>query len=144
MSLLRTFWRFVAVAAIAIFGFACNANELQIQAQTANAVAAAANSTLPILVANYRLDGLEAIAQAGTADEAQRGVAAVKAKWAAVWNGWEALRIAEDDWAKAIEQRGALAPSLRALVVAYCALLAVWPDGIPVVPLAPLRCGGTP
>lgn len=134
---------FVSILFAALLAFLCSActeASLHLQAQTANAVAYAANAALPILVERYRQEGLDAIAKAPTRDEAERAIDAVRLKWQPVWKQWETLRIAEDAWAKAIEERGDLMSALRALGDAYCSLLVVWPEDVPVVPLAPLRC----
>lgn len=124
--------------------FNCSPSAIQIEAATANAVALAANSALPLLAEAFRQDGLSAIAdvkaRGGTADEARAAVAAVEAKWAPVWRGWAALRIAEDAWATALEQGGDTAAALAAVRLAYCGLLSEWPSSVPkLVPM--VACG---
>jgi len=122
----------------------CPDGALQIQAQTANAVAHAANAVMPVLVAQYRQDGLEAIQAVkeagGTADDARAAIAAVKTKWEPVLRAWESLRVAQDTWATVLEAGGDTAAALAGLHVAYCGLQKVWPEDIPVVPLALVRC----
>ncbi len=130
------------MAAVVAFslGVGCGGAALQIQAQTANAVAAAANAGLPVLVARYKAEGDAAIATATTRADAEAGVAAVKERWAPIWSAWEALRAAEDGWAVTIEQGSDMAAAIQGLSVAYCGLVAVWPEEIPAIPLSPLRC----
>jgi len=133
------FFRLLGVIVLLALG-GCDAGALQIQAQTANAVASAANAGLPVLVERYKSEGDAAIERAATRAEAETGVAAVKERWAPVWAAWEALRVAEDGWAVAIEQGGDLGAAIQGLSVAYCGLVAVWPEDIPAIPLSPLRC----
>ena len=134
------FFRFLAVLAVLCLGAGCDSAALQIQAQTANAVAGAANAGLPVLVERYKAEGDAAIEKAATRAEAETGVAAVKDRWSPIWSAWEALRVAEDGWAVAIEQGGDLGAAIHGLSVAYCGLVAVWPADIPAIPLSPLRC----
>lgn len=139
MNLLR-FIRLLGVLVVLMLGVGCDGAALQIQAQTANAVAAAANAGLPVLVERYKAEGDVAVAKAATRAEAETGVAAVKERWSPIWSAWEALRVAEDGWALAIEQGGDLGAAIQGLSVAYCGLVAVWPEDIPAIPLSPLRC----
>lgn len=134
----------LVAAALAFVLWGCNPNALSIQAQTANLVASAANSALPILVERYRREGDAAIARSGDRAEAEAAVAAVKDKWSPVWTAWEALRIAEDGWAATLEQGGDAKAALGALRDAYCALLGAWPNDVPAIPLAPIRCPSLP
>lgn len=120
----------------------------QAQIQTANTVAVAANGALPMLVETYRQEGLRAIddvkAKGGTAQDAQAAVEAVKAKWKPIWDGWAALRIAEDAWADALEQDKDTTAALIGLRSAYCQFMERWPSTVPAIPLAPIVCGGIP
>jgi len=119
----------------------------QAQIQTANSVAAAANAALPTLVETYRQEGLRVIDEVkekgGSAAEARVAIAAVQDKWKPIWEAWAGLRIAEDAWADALEKGADTAASLAGLRSAYCGFMARWPSTIPVVPLAPIICGGT-
>ena len=112
----------------------------QIQAQTANAVASGANAALPMLVDKYRQEGNRAIEKAASRPDAEAALSAIKAKWKPVWDAWEVLRVAEDAWATALELGGDTTGALVGLKKAYCGLQGVWPDDVPVVPLAPLKC----
>jgi heme exporter protein D len=93
-----------------------------------------------------RQAGLRAIddvkAKGGTADDARAAVEAVKAKWTPIWEAWAALRIAEDAWADALEQGADTTGALVGLRSAYCQFMARWPSTVPVIPLAPVICGG--
>lgn len=115
-----------------------------IQARTADGVATAANSGLPILVERYNQEGIDAIMavkkSGGTKEQAHAAIAKVKAKWDPVWKAWETLRVAQDAWAGALESGGDTSAALGQLKGAYCGLSAVWPDDIPAVPLAPMKC----
>ena len=122
----------------------CGNVGLQIQAQTADSVAEAANTALPILIDRYRDDGFRVLervkADGGNADDARAAIEKVKVKWKPIWDAWEALRVAQDAWATSLESGGDSAAALGALKKACCDLRAVWPEDIPAVPLAPLRC----
>ncbi len=122
----------------------CTDPARQIQARTADTVAQAANSALPILIERYRQEGFRAIdavkASGGSAEDAKAAVKAVKAKWEPIWAAWETLRVAQDAWADALEGGGDPAAALGALKEAYCGLRQVWPEDIPAVPLAPIKC----
>jgi hypothetical protein len=138
--LLVTIFALVAAGALG-----CANPALQIQAATADSVAEAANSALPILVQRYREEGfreLERLKAEGGAnqDDANAALEVVKAKWKPIWDAWEALSIAQDAWATALETGGDTGPALKALKKAYCELRGVWPEDIPAVPLAPMRC----
>ncbi|MHC4854653.1 MAG: hypothetical protein ACYTF5_21835 [Planctomycetota bacterium] len=103
-------------------------------------MAQGANSGLPILVERYRLEGDRAIAKAADREAAEVAIAAIKEKWKAVWKAWEAIRVAEDTWATALEEGGDLGAALPAMKAAYCGLVRVWPDDIPAIPIALVRC----
>ena len=132
------------VLLLALLLTGCPDAALQIQAQTADAVAQAANTELPVLVAQFRQDGLDALAlvekQGGTADKAREELAKVEAKWAMVWKAWATLRVAHDAWATALESGAGYAAALDGLSKAYCGLLKLWPGQVPIVPLAPVLC----
>jgi len=134
----------LVIVAVLLVVAGCGPTARQIQAQTADSVAEAANASLPILVQRYRDEGfreLERIkAAGGSADDARDAVDVVKAKWRPVWDAWEALRVAQDAWATALEEGGNTAGALVGLKKAYCGLQSVWPGDIPAVPLALLRC----
>lgn len=134
----------VLTAAMLLTG--CGNSQLQIQAQTANAVAQAANSALPLLVERFRREGFSAIdqvrARAGSEEDARAAVAAVEARWEPIWKAWDVLKVAQDGWAIAVESGGDTDAALKGLKDAYCGLRSVWPEGLPAVPLAPLRCPG--
>lgn len=139
-------WIFLAaLAGVATFMIGCTNPAIQIQAHTADSIAEAANSTLPMLIQRYREEGFRELerlkAEGGaTQDDANAALAVVKARWKPIWAAWDALSVAQDAWADALETGGALGPPLKALKEAYCQLRAVWPKDIPAVPLAPLRC----
>jgi hypothetical protein len=136
----------LVMAALVMGNAGCPDYVRQAQAQTANAVAQAANAALPVIVEAYRQEGLRAIddvkAKGGTADDARAAVEAVKAKWTPIWEAWAALRIAEDAWADALEQGADTTGALVGLRSAYCQFMARWPSTVPVIPLAPVICGG--
>jgi hypothetical protein len=133
-----------AVIGTAIGTVGCSDPFRQVQIHTADSVAEAANAALPILVERYRQEGFRAIdavkASGGNADDAKAAVEAVRAKWAPIWKAWETLSVAQDAWADALESGGDGGATVEALKEAYCGLRGVWPDDIPAVPLAPLRC----
>lgn len=120
----------------------------QAQIQTANSVAQAANATLPMLVETYRQEGLAAIEsvkdKGGTADDARKAIESVKTKWQPIWEAWAALRIAEDAWAKALEEDKDTTAALVGVRTAYCGFMARWPGSVPVIPLAPVICRSVP
>ena len=122
----------------------CPDYALQVQAQTANAIAQGANTELPVLVAQFKQDGIEAMTvvktNGGTADQARAELARIEVKWANVWKGWDALRAAHDAWATALEKGGDYAAALLGLSKAYCAFMILWPQAVPIVPLAPVLC----
>jgi len=122
----------------------CPDYALQIQAQTANAVAQAANTELPVLVGQFRQDGMDALVtvkqKGGTEDQARAELARIEVKWAPVWKGWDALRAAHDAWATALEKGGDYAAALIGLSKAYCSFMILWPQAVPVIPLAPVLC----
>jgi hypothetical protein len=140
---------FYAVVVILIFVVVmgiqgCTDPARQIQARAADSVAQAANSALPILIERYRQDGFRALdklkAAGGTADDVPATLDAVRAKWKPVWDAWKALVVAQDAWADALEGGGNPTAAVTALKDAYCGLRGVWPEDIPAVPLAPVKC----
>jgi hypothetical protein len=118
----------------------CPDSARQIQVQAANSLATAANTALPMLVERYRQEGLQVVAAAKTREEAEVGVAQVKLKWAPVWKAWGALALAEGLWADALEKDIDTSTVILELKTAYCALLKVFPEDIPALPLVLLTC----
>jgi hypothetical protein len=120
----------------------------QIQAQTANGIANGANAALTILQERYRQEGLAVLTEVhrsgGTEAEARAELQKVIDKWKPIWQAWETLRVAEDAWATAIEQGGDTAAVLAAMKKAYCGLMQLWPESIPAIPLAPIKCEESP
>lgn len=112
----------------------------QEQAQSANAIAAGANAALPLLVNRYDQEGVRAIDQAKSADEANAAIARIKDKWFPVWHAWETMKVAQDHWATVLEQGGDLGAALKEMQKAYCRLVAIWPEDVMAVPLAPIAC----
>jgi hypothetical protein len=86
------------------------------------------------------LEGDKAIANSKTEAEARTRIEQIKADWKLVWASWETLRVAQDAWAKALEDGGDTAATLKALGEAYCGLQKVWPKQIKAIPLGPLQC----
>lgn len=124
----------------------CAGTSLQTEAVVADAITDSANAALPILVEQYRQEGLSAIDRVadsgGTAAEARAATDEVKARWEPVWDRWERLRIAQNAWATAIELGGDTVAALEALRGAYCELLVNWPKQVRAMPLAPIACPG--
>ena len=118
----------------------CDMSARQIQAHTADGVAQAANAALPILLDRYRQDGLDAIAKAETKADAEAALAAVKTRWEPLWKSWEAVRIAQNSWASALEAGKGTAAALAAVRSAYCGLQEVWPATITALPVVPISC----
>jgi len=137
---MRRFLMMVAFLATLLVG--CFGHQ-QVQVHVADSMAEAANAALPILVQTFKLEGREAIAEAKTEQEARQAIQAIEEKWKPVWDAWEALRIAEDAWATALEQGSDERAALAAVRKAYCGLVAQWPESVPAIPLAPIVCKGT-
>ena len=113
----------------------------QVQVQTANSIAMAANASLPILVSEYRQQGVTEINLSKTEEEATRRVLVVEQKWQPVWKAWETLRLAHDVWAEVLEARGDALAALLAFKNAYCGLMKTWPAEIRAIPMAGIVCG---
>ena len=117
---------------------------IEAQARVADGIAVAANAALPMLVEHYRQEGYTALQgvkdKGGNVDDANKAIDEVKDRWHPLWNAWASLAIAQNGWAAVLESGVDPAKALDELKNAYCELMAVWPDDIPAVPLAPLRC----
>jgi hypothetical protein len=123
----------------------CVPGAITVQAQIANGISATANAALPVLVSRFKQEGLDAIHHVkdtgGSAADAQAALVALENAWAPVWLAWEALRVSHDLWATALEKKTDPAVALEALRHDFCALLGLWPKGVPAL-LSPVRCGG--
>ena len=126
------------IVAAALVG--CAPAVVQVEAQVADSIAVGANAALPVLVSEYRQEGLTAIAASASRTDAETKLTAIKAAWAPRWKAWETFRVAQDAWATALEKGGDLTAGLAALQTAYCGLIGVWPSEIPAMPAVPLQC----
>ncbi len=116
-----------------LVGLACSPAARQVQAVAANTLALAANDAGPLLVAAERAEGDRAIDSAPDKASALVALAAVRSKWAPVWDRWAAVRAAQAAWATALETKATpedIAKAAGALRDAYCALGAVTPPGV--------------
>jgi len=113
----------------------------QIQAQTANSISLAANTSLPILIGEYKQQGTHEITISKNEQDATERLLVIDKKWQPVWKAWETLRVAHDAWATIIEGKGDTVKALLALKDAYCGLLKVWPAEIRAIPMAGIVCG---
>ena len=134
---MKAFWLCI-IALCLLCG--CSDAARQVQIHLADATAEGANAGLPVLISAYDAEGVAVIQAAKTREEAEAGVAEVKARWAPVWAAWEVLRLAQDVWATALEDGSDLTAALKAVKEGYCGLKAVWPKTIPAVPLVPVKC----
>jgi hypothetical protein len=112
------------------------------QPQVATVVATGANAALPILIAAYRQQGLDAIQKAPDRASANVQLAAVEAEWEPVWKVWKMLEVADVAWVKSIEAHGDTAAIEAVVKTAFCDLLKVWPKSVPAKPIVPLVCPG--
>lgn len=137
-------WLWPLLLLILLLCVGCTDAAFQIQVHIADGIGQGANAALPILVDRYRSEGFDALkgvkAADGTRQEAEAALQVVKDKWVPIWKVWESLRVAQDAWATALESGGDTGATLGALKNAYCELRGVWPENIPAVPLAPLKC----
>ncbi|MDD5007589.1 MAG: hypothetical protein PHC68_04190 [Syntrophorhabdaceae bacterium] len=115
----------------------------QIQAQTANTIAIAANTSLPVLIDEYKQQGVHEITLSKNEEDATSRLLVIEKKWQPIWKAWETLRVAHDAWASIIEGDGDAVKALLALKDAYCGLMKVWPVEIRAIPMAGVACGVT-
>lgn len=113
----------------------------QIQAQTANSISLAANTSLPLLIDEYKQQGVHEITLSKNEQEATTRLLAIETKWQPIWKAWEVLRVSHDAWASIIEGKGDTIKALLALKDAYCGLIKVWPAEIRAIPMAGIPCG---
>jgi hypothetical protein len=117
---------------------------IEAQARVADGIAVAANAALPMLVEHYRQEGYAALQgvkdRGGNVDDANKAIGIVKDRWRPIWNAWASLAIAQNGWASVLESGADPTKAIAELKNAYCELMAVWPNDIPAIPLAPLRC----
>lgn len=129
---------------VALLCVGCTNALYQAQVHTANGIGTGANAALPILIDQYSNEGFRVLLEAKEAGrtriEAEAALKVVIDKWASIWEAWEALVVAQDRWATALEEGGNTGAALVGLKSAYCGLRGVWPDNIPAVPLVPLVC----
>jgi hypothetical protein len=112
----------------------------QIQVQAANSVAIASNAALPVLVAEYKQQGVTEINLSKTEEEATKRVLVIEQKWHPVWMAWEVLRTAHDTWSTILESGGDTLSSFLAIKNAYCGLIKIWPAEIRAIPMAGIVC----
>lgn len=118
-------------------GVGCGASQRQAQTVAASMLATTVNDALPALTAAYQAEGDRAIDAAPTQDEARKARDAVRARWAPVWKAWDAVRVAQNAWATALESGTAqdVSRTAGALQAAYCGLRAAAPSvALPEVP----------
>ena len=113
----------------------------EIQVQAANSVAIAANASLPVLVSEYKQQGVTEINLSKTEEEATKRVLVIEQKWHPVWMAWEALRLAHDTWSTILESGGDTLSAFLAIKSAYCSLVKAWPEEIRAIPMAGIPCG---
>jgi len=113
----------------------------QIQAQTANSISLAANTSLPILIDEYKQQGTHEITLSKNEVDATSRLLVVEKKWQPVWKAWETLRVAHNAWASIIEGKGDTIASFLALKDAFCGLMNVWPAEIRAIPMSGIVCG---
>jgi len=130
----------ISLFLVALFAVTLTCCAPRLEAQTANAMAIAANAALPMLVDQYKAEGIEAIDAAASKDQALAELAVVRERWRTVWQAWDAVQAAHDAWATSIEQGVGSAKSQEAMRTAYCNLLELWPKGLPAMPLSIVRC----
>lgn len=158
--------RIAALVAPIVLVLGCTQSALQTQIRAANVVALAANEALPAMIAQYRADGLAAIAAAPDRPAAERALAETRSRWHSVWGtcdgeplacrdgAWPALRAAHDAWAAALERYVSGAPLDVAAAIdfatrlraAYCNLRGALPASVrlPDVPGATCPVSGRP
>jgi hypothetical protein len=112
----------------------------QIQVQTANSISVAANTALPMLIQEYKQQGVTEISLSKTEEEATRRVLVIEQKWHPIWESWEVLRIAHDTWAGVLEAKGDALAALMEFKKAYCGLIKIWPVEIRAIPMAGVIC----
>lgn len=122
----------------------CTHSITSIQAKTADSLAISANVALPVLIQVYREQGNVAIDNAKTEQEARVAIAKIEAQWMPVWDAWRVLKSAHESYATILESGGDSAVALHELRVAYCSLIHVWPQDVPISPIAAISCNTTP
>lgn len=132
---------------------ACSPSALQVQAHLVNDQALAANEVLPVLLEAYRQEGIAAIRQAPSLNDAQQALEGVRHRWAPVWGvcgdtqagpthhchdgAWPLLADAQNAWASVLEHEikgtpidaATVTSVARAMKSAYCMLETVLPSG---------------
>lgn len=93
------------------------------QTVAAQTIAAVANAAGVTLAAAMRGEGNAAIASSTTADEARARIDAIETRWAPVWAAYDALALAHDAYATALE--AGTVPDAAEVARLYCALRAV-------------------
>lgn len=124
-------------------GMGCSGTQRQAQSVAASSLAVAANRAYPKLQAAYRAEGDRAIDAAPTQAEARAALAVVRERWAPVWRAWDAVRLAQDAWATALESGASaddVARTVVALQAAYCGLRAATP-GAALAEVPGFGCG---
>jgi hypothetical protein len=115
---------------------------------TANLVVKFANDSSPVLLQMYRqegIDALDSVACDAGVDECDKATKtaldAVDARWAKIWDAWDALAVARDDY-EAVQKTGRV-PDAQQLERTYCAFMALIPNKylkqLPVLPVT-VRC----
>ncbi len=88
----------------------------------------------------YDDEGRDEVAASKTRDEALSRVEAVRVEWAPRWKAWDEFSDAHALWADALEKGQPTGAKLEAMKGAFCALMHLWPKGVPK-PIVPMICG---
>lgn len=136
-------WLVVVMAAtsiqVAVAG--CAPSARQTQAVTASAIAVVVNTSVDALLVEAESREMAIVRDAQDRDTAEAGLTADRARWAPVWAAVDALAVAHDQWATALETGGTIDP--QATEEAFCDLRRVAREFLEIPdPLG--LCGGGP
>jgi hypothetical protein len=141
---MRRFLSAIVFAAVLILSPGCGPKSIEVQTKAANTIAASVNALTPLLRDMEQKEGNDAIDRAPDKATAKMWLVAIEAKWQPMWNAHKALSIAEDAWAKILEQGGDTTAAYSAVERAFCQLAPLLPkrDDIKIAPIAGVLCSG--
>ncbi len=123
----------------------CAAPNRQVQAQIADQIARAANVAEPAIVEEYRRTLFKCLDGAQLRTEYNLCRAKADHDWTRVRLAWGHLRMAQDDYAKALETGGIdITAYLDGLRIAYCEFKAYIPSGYKLPEIPTLVCPEAP
>lgn len=108
------------------------------QAAVVDAVAVAGSAAVRLIAAAERADGMRAIEQSSSIEDARARLAEVEDRWSDAWAVVDALAVAQDAAARELEQGGEV--DAATLAHAYCALRELLEGSAPLPAIPGLEC----